>query len=133
MAKQRQEEFLGTGRRKTAVASLRLRKGSGQITVNDKPFDHYFVNKVHRYSILLPLEKLQLENKYDLLIRVKGGGISGQADAVSLALARSLVKEVEERRHDLKASGFLRRDPRKKERKKYGLAKARKAYQFSKR
>jgi small subunit ribosomal protein S9 len=128
------KETLGTGRRKTAVASVRLRDGKGDINVNGKKFEEYFPSELHRNAILSPFEKTQAMVKgYDMIIRIKGGGIEGQVIAARLGIARALVKEVEERRHDLKVEGFLRRDPRKKERKKYGLRGARRAFQFSKR
>ncbi|MGK5595007.1 MAG: 30S ribosomal protein S9 [Parachlamydiaceae bacterium] len=127
------KETVTTGRRKTSVASIRLRDGSGKIDVNGRPFDEYFTQEIQRKSILAPFEKLGGNSKYDLIIRVKGGGLEGQTIAVRLGLARALVEQDEALRHDLKEQGFLTRDPRKRERKKYGRAGARKRFQFSKR
>ncbi len=132
-AKKEIEEYLGTGRRKTAVASVRLRPGAGKIKINGRPFEQYLPLEVQRETVLAPLGKLERNGSYDLVIRVKGGGIEGQVIAMRLGLARALVTEVEERRQDLKGEGYLTRDARKKERKKYGLAGARKRFQFSKR
>lgn len=126
-------EIVATGRRKRSVASVRLRKGTGQVQVNGRAFEVYFPLELQRQSIMMPLEKIGLSGEYDLIFRAKGGGIEGQVDAARLSLARALVSEAEERRGDLKSLGLLTRDPRKKERKKYGRAKARKSFQFSKR
>ncbi|MFA6119105.1 MAG: 30S ribosomal protein S9 [Parachlamydiales bacterium] len=133
MAKKQIKEFIGIGRRKTAVASVRVRKGKGNFEINGKELDKYFPLSLQRDTILSPLVKFDLSNKYDLLIRTKGGGIQAQAIAIRLGIARAIVKENEEYRAQLKELGYLTRDPRKKERKKYGLAGARKAFQFSKR
>ena len=127
------KEHLGTGRRKTAVASVRMRPGSGKVTVNDRPFEQYFPLELQRKLVLLPLEKMGVNGQYDLLVRVRGGGIEGQAVATRLSIARALLQEDSTRRPDLKADGYLTRDSRKKERKKYGHKKARKRFQFSKR
>lgn len=127
------EEVTATGRRKCAVAAIRLRPGSGKVDVNGREFDTYFPLEIQRATIMAPLRMLSAEGKYDLIIRVNGGGIEGQVIATRLGLARALVKESETNRHDFKAEGFLTRDPRKKERKKYGHKKARKSFQFSKR
>ena len=127
------KEFIGVGRRKRAVAAVRLRKGSGKCDVNRRELKVYFPSQLQRDRLFAPLEKLRLEGNYDLIVRVKGGGIEGQVDAIRLGIARALVKEDAERRQKLKAEGYLRRDPRKRERKKYGLAGARKRFQFSKR
>lgn len=127
------EEYIGTGRRKTAVASVRLRRGKGAIDVNGREFNAYFHDEFQRETIMAPLQMFDLQNNYDLIIRVKGGGIEGQVEATRLGIARALVSEEQERRGDLKAKGYLTRDPREKERKKYGLAGARKSFQFSKR
>lgn len=126
--------YWGTGRRKSAVARVRLVPGSGQMTVNKRPGDHYF-NYNPRYisSAKAPLEVLGLENDYDILVNAHGGGLTGQADAVKLGVARALCQLDPENRQPLKAEGYLTRDPRAKERKKYGLHKARKAPQYSKR
>lgn len=127
------KEHLGTGRRKTAVASVRLRPGSGKVVVNDTEFEKYFPLELQRRSVLLPLQKAGLIGQYDVLFRVRGGGTEGQVIAARLSVARALLKEDETRKQDFKAEGFLTRDPRKKERKKYGRKKARKRFQFSKR
>jgi len=127
------QEYLGTGRRKTAVASVRLRSGTGKIDVNGKNFDQYFADPLQRQTILSPLEKVASAERYDMIVRVKGGGIQGQVEATRLGLARALVEEDALRRQDLKTLRYLTRDPRKRERKKYGLAGARKRFQFSKR
>lgn len=127
------EEKVATGRRKTAVASVRLRPGSGKIDINGKQFEEYFPNELQRLVILAPFAKLGNNQKHDLLIRVKGGGIEAQAIATRLGLSRALLQEDDSLHPEFKANGFLTRDPRMKERKKYGLAGARKRFQFSKR
>lgn len=129
----REKEIIGIGRRKTAVSSVRLRKGTGIIKVNGKEFGQYFPLQLQQNTIITPLKMFNLVDRYDLTIRVKGGGLEAQATAIRLGISRALVDEVEERRQDLKSIGFLSRDARKKERKKYGLAGARKNFQFSKR
>ncbi|SPN73397.1 30S ribosomal protein S9,30S ribosomal protein S9,Ribosomal protein S9,archaeal ribosomal protein S9P,Ribosomal protein S9/S16 [Chlamydia serpentis] len=134
MAKSTIQESVATGRRKQAVSSVRLRPGTGKIDVNGKSFEDYFPLEIQRATILSPLKKIvEDQNQYDLIIRVSGGGIQGQVIATRLGLARALLKENEENRQELKSCGFLTRDPRKKERKKYGHKKARKSFQFSKR
>ena len=127
------KESIGVGRRKRAVASVRLRRGKGKIDINGRPFEQYFPSELQRKTVLAPLEKLALTKGFDLIIRVSRGGIEGQVIAARLGIARALVKQDEERRQPLKAEGYLTRDPRKRERKKYGLAGARKRFQFSKR
>jgi small subunit ribosomal protein S9 len=127
------KEFIGTGRRKNAVSSVRLRKGDGQVLVNDRKFDVYFPLEVERSVILAPFKKVADAKNYDLVIRVKGGGREAQVIATRLGISRALVAEDETRKGDLKAVNYLTRDSRKKERKKYGLRKARKRSQFSKR
>ncbi len=127
------EEHVKSGRRKTAIASVRLRPGSGKIDVNGRAFEEYFPVPNQRLTAIEPLVKINGTEKYDLLIRVKGGGVEGQAAAVRLGLARALVEQNEELRHEFKDSGFLTRDSRMRERKKYGRAGARKRFQFSKR
>lgn len=128
------KEFIGIGRRKKAVSSVRLRpQGSGKINVNGREFEDYFTLDIQRETILAPLGKFNLSGNYDIVIRVKGGGIQGQMIATRLGISRALLKEDETKRHDLKEVGFLTRDPRRRERKKYGLAGARKRFQFSKR
>jgi small subunit ribosomal protein S9 len=129
----KEQEYIGTGRRKTAVASVRLRPGTGKVDVNGKAFDAYFADPLHRDMIVSPLQKVASTERYDMVIRVKGGGIQGQAEATRLGLSRALVEEDGARRQDLKGLHYLTRDPRKRERKKYGLAGARKRFQFSKR
>lgn len=128
-----EEETVTTGRRKTAVASVRLRNGSGKIDINGKEFDHYFPLEFQRRVVLAPMEKVGGNSQYDMIIRVKGGGLEAQSIAVRLGLARALVSNDENLRHAFKENGFLTRDSRKKERKKVGLAGARKRRQFSKR
>ncbi|MCH9609573.1 MAG: 30S ribosomal protein S9 [Chlamydiales bacterium] len=127
------EETVATGRRKRSVSSVRVRPGTGKIDVNGRPFDRYFPLEIQQKTILDPLKMIGSEKNFDLIIRVNGGGVEGQVIATRLGIARALVKEDEERRQDLKARGFLTRDPRRKERKKYGRKKARKSFQFSKR
>jgi small subunit ribosomal protein S9 len=126
-------EHIGTGRRKTSVASVRLRPGKGNILVNGKKFEEYFPLPLQRQAVLSPIKKVSSAEKYDILIRVKGGGIQGQMIAARLGIARALCLEDGDRRADLKSVGYLTRDPRKRERKKYGLAGARRRFQFSKR
>lgn len=126
------EETVTTGRRKTAVANVRLRNGSGKIDVNGRPFEEYFTQEIQRKNILAPFSKMGYK-KYDMIVRVKGGGLEGQTIAVRLGIARALVRLDEQLRHDFKEHGFLTRDPRKREREKYGRAGARKRFQFSKR
>jgi small subunit ribosomal protein S9 len=133
MAKEELVEFVATGRRKRSVSSIRLRPGTGKVDVNGKEFQQYFPLEVQRKTILDPLVMKNLEGNYDIIIRVNGGGIEGQVIASRLGIARALVKQNEDNKHDLKVKGYLTRDPRKKERKKYGLKKARKSFQFSKR
>ena len=128
-----QKETLGVGRRKRAIAAVRLRRGKGNIDVNGQKLEEYFPSEAQQKTILSPLEKLELSGNYDIIIRAKGGGKEGQMIAARLGISRALVKEDEERRSSLKGEGYLTRDPRKRERKKYGLAGARKRFQFSKR
>lgn len=127
------QETVATGRRKTAVSSVRLRPGTGKIDVNGKEFDNYFPVDIQRQTVLAPFKKLGGNGRFDMIIRVKGGGVEAQATATRLGVARALVSEDEALRHDFKEKGFLTRDSRKKERKKYGHAGARKRFQFSKR
>lgn len=126
------EETVATGRRKTAVASVRLRSGKGQIDINGRALEEYFPLETQRRTIFAPVD-LSGQNHYDLVIRVKGGGIEAQATAIRLGLARALLEIDPNLHQDFKAHGFLTRDSRKKERKKYGRAGARKRFQFSKR
>lgn len=128
------KEYIGIGRRKTAVASVRLRTGgSGKIRVNGKEMNEYFPLMEQQEAILAPLVMFNVVGDYDLVVRVSGGGISGQMIAMRLGISRALVGQDEDKRGSLKEKGFLTRDPRKRERKKYGLAGARKRFQFSKR
>jgi small subunit ribosomal protein S9 len=122
-----------TGRRKEAVARVRLVPGSGEFTVNDRPIDEYFPTRVHRMVARAPLSLLERERDYDVVVTIRGGGIAGQAGAVRLGVARALIDLDPELRTPLKAEGYLTRDSREKERRKYGLKKARKAPQYSKR
>lgn len=133
MVKEDKIEYVATGRRKTAVASVRMRPGSGKVDVNARAFEEYFPIEFQRKTILAPLQKLGVEKRYDLVVRVNGGGIEAQATAIRLGISRALVSENEEVKQDLKGEGFLTRDPRKRERKKYGLKGARRRFQFSKR
>ena len=125
--------FLGTGRRKKAIARVRLLEGKGNITVNKKPLDEYFTTDVLKVIVKQPLVATNTLDKYDVICTVTGGGLSGQAGAVRHGIARALNEANLEYRPTLKSAGFLTRDSRMKERKKYGLKKARKAPQFSKR
>lgn len=126
--------YWGTGRRKSSVARVRLVPGNGQLIVNGKPGDLYFqFNSGYLWAAKAPLETLGLEGEYDILVNAHGGGLTGQADSVRLGVARALCQLDPENRSPLKTEGYLTRDPRSKERKKYGLHKARKAPQFSKR
>ena len=126
--------YQGTGRRKNAIARVRLVPGEGTITINGKPGDLYLqFNAEYLSGAKAPLETLGLEGEYDILVNAHGGGLTGQADAIKLGVARALCQLAPENRKPLKVEGYLTRDPRAKERKKYGLRKARKAPQFSKR
>ena len=122
-----------TGRRKEAIARVRLIPGTGQWTINGRSLEDYFPNKVHQQVVNEPLKTLDVADRYDVLVRVQGGGVSGQAGAVRLGIARALTQTDDDARPPLKRAGFLTRDARAKERKKYGLKKARKAPQYSKR
>ena len=122
-----------TGRRKSSVARVRLVPGEGNIIINDRELTKYFGLKTLEHIIKQPLEATETVGKYDVLANVVGGGISGQAGAIRHGIARALLKVDEEYRPTLKKAGLLTRDPREKERRKYGLKKARKASQFSKR
>ncbi len=127
------KETIGIGRRKTAVSSVRLRKGTGIIDVNGRSFEEYFPLSLQRDLILAPLQKFSNPQKVDLVIRVKGGGLEAQATATRLGISRALVQEDAEVRGELKSLGYLTRDPRKKERKKPGLKRARRSPQWAKR
>jgi small subunit ribosomal protein S9 len=124
---------LGTGRRKEAIARVRILPGSGQWKINDRTLDNYFPNKVHQQLISEPFVALGAENQFDVVARIDGGGVSGQAGALRLGIARALTLVDPDSRPTLKRAGFLTRDARVTERKKAGLKKARKAPQYSKR
>ena len=128
-----QQNILAVGRRKTAVARVILSPGSGTITVNKKAFEQYFPLEMLRRDVLKPLETTQSVGKYDIRVNVEGGGMTGQAGAVRLSIARALVELSDENKPLLRAAGLMTRDPRMVERKKYGQKKARKRFQFSKR
>ena len=125
--------FYGTGRRKDSVARVRVYQGTGKVTINDRDIDNYFGLETLKLIVRSPLVLLGLEGKYDVVVRVSGGGVSGQAGAIRHGLSRALLVYDENLRGELKKAGFLTRDPRMKERKKYGLKAARRAPQFSKR
>ncbi|AAM25400.1 MAG: 30S ribosomal protein S9 [Caldanaerobacter subterraneus] len=126
-------QYYGTGRRKEAVARVRLMPGKGNIIINNKSLEEYFPLETLRYTVKQPLILTETIDKFDVYVKVSGGGLSGQAGAIRHGIARALVKADAELRPILKKAGFLTRDPRMKERRKYGLKKARKAPQFSKR
>ena len=126
-------QYLGTGRRKTSVARVFLRPGKGEITVNGRSFENYFPTESSRTPVRQALLATETADKFDVLILAHGGGVAGQAGAARLGIARALVEFNAELRKKLKTVGFLTRDPRKHERKKYGQKGARKRFQFSKR
>jgi small subunit ribosomal protein S9 len=126
-------QFYGTGRRKTAVARVYLRSGSGKITVNRRDFETYFPNRVLKMIIRQPLAITETAEKFDIMVNVAGGGMAGQAGAIRHGLSRALLEFNPELRPKLKSAGFLTRDAREVERKKYGQPKARRRFQFSKR
>ena len=127
-------QFWGTGRRKKAIARVRLIPGgTGTIVINDRAFEDYFPQGTLQYIVKQPIALLEVDGKYDIFVNVAGGGYTGQAGAIRLGVARALLEAEENSRPALKKAGFLTRDPRAKERKKYGLKKARRAPQFSKR
>ena len=125
--------YQGTGRRKKSVARVMIVPGEGKVIINGRPIDEYFQTTSHKIMVRQPLELTKMAGRFDIFANVKGGGISGQAGAIRLGLARALLNADPNLRPILKKAGFLTRDPRMKERKKYGLKKARKAPQFSKR
>jgi small subunit ribosomal protein S9 len=127
------ENFLGTGRRKRAVARVKLALGSGQITVNKKALEDYFPREILRQIVRQPLEATQSLSRFDVVVKTEGGGNSGQAGAIRHGIARALVAMDESLREVLRRNGLLTRDPREKESKKYGRKRARKRFQFSKR
>jgi small subunit ribosomal protein S9 len=124
---------LSTGRRKEAVARVRIVPGGGAFVVNGRPIDDYFPTRVHRMIAQSPLRLIGREKDYDIKVTIRGGGVAGQAGAVRLGVARALIELEPELRGQLKSEGYLTRDAREKERRKYGLKKARKAPQYSKR
>ena len=126
-------EYYGTGRRKTSTERVHLRQGTGQITVNNRPLDQYFGNEVLKMIIKQPLSMTETNDKFDILVTVDGGGPSGQAGAIRHGISRALQVYNTELRKRLKKAGLLTRDPRMKERKKYGQKGARARFQFSKR
>ncbi len=126
--------YAGTGRRKNAIVRVRLVPGSGKLVINGKPGDLYLqFNPSYLSAAKAPLETLGLENEYDILVNAKGGGLTGQAESIRMGVARALCQLDPDNRKPLKIEGYLTRDPRAKERRKYGLRKARKAPQYSKR
>ncbi|HVX04557.1 MAG TPA: 30S ribosomal protein S9 [Rhodanobacteraceae bacterium] len=127
------QQNTGTGRRKTSAARVFLRKGSGAIMVNGKPLDEFFGRETSRMIVRQPLELTQMADKFDIKVNVAGGGITGQAGAIRLGIARALVEYDETLKAPLRRAGFMTRDARAVERKKVGLHKARRATQFSKR
>ncbi|MGI6145173.1 MAG: 30S ribosomal protein S9 [Clostridia bacterium] len=128
-----QVQYYGTGRRKTSIARVRLVPGKGQILINNQPLEKYFGKKTLEKIVKQPLVLTNTEGRFDVLAKVEGGGVTGQAGAVRLGISRALLQFDSEMRPALKRAGFLTRDPRMKERKKYGLKGARRAPQFSKR
>jgi small subunit ribosomal protein S9 len=126
-------QYYGTGRRKTATARVYLRPGDGSVQVNRKPFDNYFPNETLRMIIRQPLNLTETANKFDILVNVAGGGPAGQAGAIRHGITRALIEYNSDLRPTLKQAGLITRDPRIKERKKYGQKGARKRFQFSKR
>lgn len=127
------ERYYGTGRRKSSVARVYLMPGSGKVTINKKDMDDYFGLETLKIIVRQPLEATNMADKFDVLVNVKGGGFTGQAGAIRHGIARALNRYDLDLRPTLKKAGYLTRDPRMKERKKYGLKKARRASQFSKR
>ncbi len=125
--------FAGTGRRKNAVARVLLRPGDGKILINDRPYEEYFPREAWKLQVRQPLEATSLAGRYDVAVNVYGGGLSGQAGAVRHGIARAILQVNAGLRPRLKSDGFLSRDPRVKERKKYGQKGARRRFQFSKR
>ena len=126
-------EFIALGRRKTSTARVYLRPGTGRILINRRTLEEYFKVEPRRQALLSPFEITGTTGMYDLIVNVKGGGLTGQSEAIRLGTSRALVKADEELRKPLRDAGFLTRDPRMVERKKYGRPKARKRFQFSKR
>jgi len=128
-----EQQYYGTGRRKSSTARVFMTKGKGQIVINDRPLDEFFGRETARMIVRQPLEKLEMTENFDIRATVKGGGISGQAGAIRLGVTRALLEFDEELRRPLRKAGYVTRDAREVERKKVGLHKARKATQYSKR
>ena len=126
-------QYFATGRRKNSIARVRLMTGEGKVTVNERPFNAYFPRESNRLIIMQPLETAKCEKTLDIFVNVNGGGLSGQAGAVKHGIARALVKMDANLKADIKKAGFLTRDPRARERKKYGKKRARRRFQFTKR
>ena len=126
-------KYYGTGRRKKSIARVYLVPGKGDITINKRPIDEYFGLETLKVIVRQPMAATDTDGKFDVLVNVKGGGFTGQAGAIRQGIARALLEANPDLRAELKKAGYLTRDPREKERKKYGLKKARKASQFSKR
>ena len=134
MAKKAVQDFIwGTGRRKSSIARIRLMKGTGRIMINNRPFEDFFPREQDRVDVLAPLKLTRTANKYNIVATIKGGGLTGQAGALSLGISRALVKAEPGLEETLRDNGLLTRDPRMKERKKYGQRGARARFQFSKR
>jgi small subunit ribosomal protein S9 len=133
MSKAKSYDLHTIGRRKSAVARIYVSRGTGKITINARDVQNYFPKATSRYIVFQPLNLLKVNESYDFNINVTGGGVTGQAGAIRLGIARALLKLAPNSRKELKVAGFLTRDPRKVERKKYGKSGARKSYQFSKR
>jgi small subunit ribosomal protein S9 len=127
------EHYYGTGRRKSSAARVFMTKGTGQIVINERPIQEFFGRETARMIVRQPLEKVEMLDKFDVKVTVKGGGISGQAGAIRHGLTRALIEYDEELRRPLRKAGYVTRDAREVERKKVGLHKARKATQYSKR
>ena len=127
------DNVAATGRRKRAIARVKLTLGQGVITVNKKPFDEYFPRPQHQAIVKQPLEAAQALSRFDVIVKAEGGGVTGQAGAVRHGIARALVEMDETLKEAMRKNGFLTRDPREKESKKYGRKRARKRFQFSKR
>ena len=126
-------QYIATGRRKNSIARVRIMPGEGKVTVNARPFSAYFPREVNRLIIMQPLETAKSETKVDIFVNVNGGGLSGQAGAIKQGIARALVKMDATLKADIKKAGFLTRDSRMRERKKYGRKRARRRFQFTKR
>jgi small subunit ribosomal protein S9 len=126
-------QYAATGRRKNSIARVRITEGTGAVTVNERPFNAYFPRESNRLIIMQPLELAKLDAKVDVFINVNGGGLSGQAGAVKQGISRALVLMDSNLKKDIKKAGFLTRDARMRERKKYGRKRARRRFQFTKR